>query len=241
MNTMKIRVKFSKHGCMKFIGHLDVMRYFQKVIRRAGIDIAYSEGYSPHQKISFAQPLSVGAESNGEYFDMELKSAVSSDDLISRMNATQAEGILVEDAVLLPEKSENAMASVAAADYTVRFREGYECPFDLAEAISDFNAADTCMITKETKRSTRELDLKEFVYDLHTTADGLFMRLSAGSGTNIKPALLLSDMYAKRGFELPQFALMITREEIYSDDKKPLIAAGEHFSGYSGIGEEETH
>ncbi|MCQ5056674.1 DUF2344 domain-containing protein, partial [Agathobaculum butyriciproducens] len=46
---MKIRVKFKKWGCMKFIGHLDMMRYFQKAVRRADIDIRYSEGYSAHQ------------------------------------------------------------------------------------------------------------------------------------------------------------------------------------------------
>ena len=56
---MKLRIKFSKHGSMKFIGHLDIMRYFQKAIRRSEIDVAYSEGFSPHQKMSFAAPLGV--------------------------------------------------------------------------------------------------------------------------------------------------------------------------------------
>ena len=60
---MKVRIKFAKKGTMKFIGHLDIMRYFQKAIRRAGIDIAYSEGFSPHQIMSFAAPLGVGLES----------------------------------------------------------------------------------------------------------------------------------------------------------------------------------
>ena len=57
---MKIRVRFSKQEQMKFIGHLDMVRYFQKVMRRGEIDVAYSEGFSPHQKMSFAAPLSVG-------------------------------------------------------------------------------------------------------------------------------------------------------------------------------------
>ena len=61
---MKVRVKFSKYGPVKFIGHLDVMRYFQKAIRRAEIDVAYSEGFSPHQKLSFAAPLSTRAAGN---------------------------------------------------------------------------------------------------------------------------------------------------------------------------------
>ncbi len=53
---MKIRIKFEKQGVMKFIGHLDIMRYFQKVMRRAQVDIRYSEGFSPHQLMSFAAP-----------------------------------------------------------------------------------------------------------------------------------------------------------------------------------------
>ena len=60
---MKIRIKFSKQGAMKFIGHLDTMRYFQKAMRRADVDIRYSEGFSPHQIMSFAAPLGVGLES----------------------------------------------------------------------------------------------------------------------------------------------------------------------------------
>lgn len=57
---MKIRIKFAKTGVMKFVGHLDVMRYFQKAIRRAELPIAYSEGFSPHMLLSFASPLGVG-------------------------------------------------------------------------------------------------------------------------------------------------------------------------------------
>ena len=56
---------------MKYIGHLDMMRFFQKAIRRAGIDVAYSEGFSPHMIMSFAYPLGVGMTSSGEYFDLE--------------------------------------------------------------------------------------------------------------------------------------------------------------------------
>ena len=69
---MKIRIKFRKWGVMKFIGHLDVMRYFQKAIRRADLNIRYSGGFSPHQIMSFAAPLGVGITSRSEYVDIEL-------------------------------------------------------------------------------------------------------------------------------------------------------------------------
>ena len=69
---MRIRIKFTKQGVIKFIGHLDLMRFFQKAVRRAGIDIAYSGGFNPHQLMSFASPLGVGLTSNGEYLDIIL-------------------------------------------------------------------------------------------------------------------------------------------------------------------------
>ena len=74
---MKIRIRFRKYGVMKFIGHLDTMRYFQKAMRRADVDIRYSEGFSPHQIMSFAAPLGVGITSDGEYLDIEAKSTKS--------------------------------------------------------------------------------------------------------------------------------------------------------------------
>lgn len=58
---------------MRFIGHLDLMRYFQKAMRRADIPIKYSEGFSPHQIMSFGAPLSMGVSGLGEYMDIELK------------------------------------------------------------------------------------------------------------------------------------------------------------------------
>ena len=60
---MKVRIKFSKQGPVKFVGHLDTMRYFQKAIRRAGLPVAFSGGYSPHMIMSFAAPLGVGTTS----------------------------------------------------------------------------------------------------------------------------------------------------------------------------------
>lgn len=62
---MKLRMRFGKEGIVKFIGHLDIMRYFQKAFRRANVDITYSQGYHPHPCLSFASPLGVGLESRG--------------------------------------------------------------------------------------------------------------------------------------------------------------------------------
>ena len=92
---MKIRIKFAKQGVMRFIGHLDIMRYFQKAMRRAHIDIAFTEGFSPHMIMSFAAPLGVGLTSNGEYMDIEIKSPIASADAVRQLNEVMVEGMEV--------------------------------------------------------------------------------------------------------------------------------------------------
>ena len=78
VSAMKVRIRFSKTGALVYIGHLDVMRYFQKLFRRSGIPVAYTEGFSPHQILSFSHPLPLGMESAGEYADVELTCRITS-------------------------------------------------------------------------------------------------------------------------------------------------------------------
>ena len=113
---MRIRIKFRKYGVMRFIGHLDIMRYFQKAMRRANIDIAYSEGFSPHQIMSFAAPLGVGITSDGEYLDIEVHSTKSTDESRDALNAVMVDGIEITEYVVLRQDAKKAMTSVAAAD-----------------------------------------------------------------------------------------------------------------------------
>ena len=141
---MKVRIKFGKKGYMKFIGHLDIMRYFQKLNRRAGIDIAYSEGFSPHQKISFAAPLGVGLQSIGEYVDMEVNSLINSDEAVKRMNEHCVEGMEIYSFKLLPEDAGNAMSIVAAADYLITFKNNNLFSLrKISEHINNFINSDT--------------------------------------------------------------------------------------------------
>ena len=113
---MKARIKFRKYGVMRFIGHLDVMRFFQKAMRRANIPIAFTGGYSPHMIMSFAQPLGVGLTSDGEYLDIELTESISSEDAVRQLNEVSVEGIEILSFVQISdEKKASGMTIVAAA------------------------------------------------------------------------------------------------------------------------------
>ncbi len=222
---MKVRVKFRKYGPVRFIGHLDVMRFFQKCIRRAEIDVAYTTGYSPHQIMSFAAPLGVGLTSDGEYMDIECNSVTTSQDMKERFNRASVPGIEIVSVVLLPEEAGNAMASVAAAGYTVRFREGREPSFDYLGKLADFYARTEIPITKETKKNTLTVNIRPGIYELQADPENkaIHMLVDASSSGNIKPASVMDAYAAWQGQTLAENAFTVHRKDTYLN----LASAGE--------------
>lgn len=221
VSVLKIRIKFTKTGPVRYIGHLDVMRYFQKLNRRAGLDVKYTTGFSPHQIMSFAAPLGVGLESLGEYVDIEVNTSLSTRESIEALNNASVEGIQAVNYVCLPEGTPNAMSSVAAADYRVRIKEaykpeGYSDISVLSGKFREFLAKDSIVVLKASKKSEREVDLKPLIYDAFVDDDGSFiMKLSTGSVENLKPELVMETFYQFLGQEMNQFALDICRLEVY--------------------------
>lgn len=227
---MKVRIKFRKYGVMKFIGHLDVMRYFQKAVRRAEIPVAYSGGFSPHQVMSFAAPLGVGLESNGEYMDLEIREPMSCAQMKDALQQTMAEGMEIVSVKKLPDTAGNVMASVAAAKYTVRFREGYEPEFDWKSQINTFYNKLTIPVMKQSKKSVREIDLKPFIYKMEVCGSAIVMTVDASSAGNIKPGLVMEAFYQENGVEGPSpYAFAVTREETFGRNEAGELAALEDF------------
>lgn len=235
VSALKIRIKYAKTGVLRFIGHLDVMRYFQKAIRRAGLDVAYSQGYSPHQLITFAAPLGLGVTSEGEYFDAEMNTVTSSADMVERLNQTMVPGMEIKNIVALQEGAKTAMAAVAASDYLVKIRKGY-----LEEAggttaflsgVSEFYAQDIIEVVKVSKTRETRLDIKPFIYDIHVQEDSLYMLLSTGSVDNIKPELVMEAMCEFLGLEYQKQAVQVHRLETYMRNEQgelvSLLEAGD--------------
>ncbi|MDF2539132.1 MAG: hypothetical protein K0S76_2153 [Herbinix sp.] len=171
---MNVRIKFQKYGVMKFIGHLDVMRYFQKAFRRANVDNEYSKGFNPHQIMSFAAPLGVGLTSDGEYLDVSLNSCEAPEIMIERINAVMSEGFHITGWNFLKDREENqkavtAMALVSSADYLVSLKDGYQIgeairsQQDFAKEFERFYHQDEIVINKKTKTSEKPVDIKPMI------------------------------------------------------------------------------
>ena len=242
---MKARIKFQKYGAMKFIGHLDVMRYFQKAFCRAGIDNEYSKGYSPHQIMSFAAPLGVGLTSDAEYLDVQLLSSDEPKVMLERINSVLTEGFCVTDfhPLLEPEQNQRvvtAMSLVTTADYLVSLKDGYtigdlQSQSDFARAFSGFYEKSNIIMEKKTKKSEKEVDIKPMIHQIsfqpekfwkieNKTAEvyqngiKVFMRIDTGSSSNLKPELVMEAFCEDLGILFEKLAWQVHRTEIYTKD-----------------------
>jgi len=228
---MKIRIKFKKHGLIKFIGHLDLIRAWQKIFRRSDIPIAYSEGFNPHQIFSIAAPLAVGITSDGEYLDLKLSvEAYDLNQLVDEINMTSPEGIEVIEAVELIDKETAGMAACKLARYEVTLSPELNALFD-KEKVLGFLNSETIIVQKRNKKGKyNDLDLKAGMFE-YEFDNGMFkLLLATGSSLNVKPELLLTALFKFLNIELESFTrelyYMIHRIDIYMSHE-PLLTLTE--------------
>ncbi|MBQ9062917.1 MAG: DUF2344 domain-containing protein [Eubacterium sp.] len=224
---MKLRIKFSKTGTMKYIGHLDVMRYFQKALRRAQFDTTLSGGFSPHMIMSFAAPLGVGITSEGEYFDLEVASAASSEEMKQRLNAVMADGITVLSVLQIPDdKKYGGMRLLAAADYLVSLKQLTDSGNDteLAEAAAEaqklipaFLEQKEILLEKKTKKGSKVMDIRPLIYRLEPRGDAFYLFVSQGSVNNLRPEYVIEKLFAFAGREIPAQNLKIHRLDLFAE------------------------
>lgn len=146
-----VRVRFTRGEGVKFISHLDMMKVFERAIRRSGLPIAYSQGFNPHPQMVFGLPLAVGMTSEGEYADFELTQKIEPAQFMERLNASLPEAIRVTAAA---EKysGANIMASICGADYEIEVYLNEEYNLDrMKKEIELLLARDSIKVMKEVK------------------------------------------------------------------------------------------
>lgn len=193
---MIFRIRFAKYGVVKFIGHLDVMRYFQKAVRRSGLPIKYSQGFNPHQLMVFAQPLGVGVTSDGEYMDIETEDAdfdgktLDSERVSTILGSALTEGFEIVEIREIPwqegtKHPENAMSLINGADYMLSLKDGYgkEWAYDktesngeyllmtLRERLEEFLSRDSIVVSKKSKSGEKDMDIKPYIYEAAVTGN----------------------------------------------------------------------
>jgi radical SAM family uncharacterized protein/radical SAM-linked protein len=174
----RIRLRFSKVGPMRLLGHLEMLNLFTRAVRRAGIPIRYSLGFHPHPKFSFATALSVGVESVAEYFDMEIAAGYGAALVKERLNAALPEGIEILDAAEIPLRC----ASLSTIMDKVRYRVGLPVGLikNLPVLAERFLALKRYVHRREKQAKMVEIDLRGELFELRAADTALEMVIGRG-------------------------------------------------------------
>jgi len=183
----RIRLRFSKGGALRFIGHLDLQNVFHRTVRRAELPASYSQGFNPHLLLSFALPLPLGMESVNDYADLTLDSDMSGVEMIERLNAHAPAGLVVKAAYPTENK---AAAIVVAADYAIDLAKFSSDLDEISQNIQALLTRESIVIPKKTKNGIKDTDIRPDILGIDLSDSGILMRLSAGSMRFIHPLVV---------------------------------------------------
>lgn len=162
----KIISKYTKTGNLKYISHLDVLRFIQRAVKRAGINAKYSEGFNPHMKTSFGFPLSLGTESIGEYFELELNENINPEDFLKKMNLVMPKEMQLLKATHSDE-TQSLMARCAYAQYLIVIESENLNIDKLNNLLTEMHETGIVYTrqkkNKKDKMVTKEMDTKDYI------------------------------------------------------------------------------
>jgi len=217
----RVRVRFSKLGKIRFTSHRDVARMWERALRRAALPVAYTEGFSPHPKLSFGLALSTGHESLGEYLDIDFDGSaepVDIEELPARLDPCLPIGLDVQAAAEIEPGSTSLQQAVTSCVWRIGVT-GLG-PSELAGRVERCLAADSLVVTRERKGQQVTDDLRPAVLSLEVadSGDGEVFAELATQPRGVRPveliALLGDDLAEGRVCRLHQWmSLDGAREE----------------------------
>lgn len=188
-----VRLRYTKRGKVRFVGHRDLARAFERSFRVVRLPLAFSQGFSPRPKVSLGLALGVGYESEAEYLDLELVEAVELGSLPEALAESLPEGVGVDGAVPLEARAPALQESITSVEY--RFTPATLSGTELATAVDRVLDADE--LTVETTRKGRQVveDLRPGIRRLELLDEESLRVEVATKPRGIRPAELLGALY----------------------------------------------
>ncbi len=187
----RLRIKFNRQEEIKFISHLDIMRLWERVFHRARIPLVYSEGFSPHPRISLAAPLAVGVTSEAELMDILVARLVSPHWFTTAVSRQLPPGAAILGAYQIGLNLPSLQSQVRHAEYRVEV-ERKDGPGDIESALANLLSAKHLMWHHQRDTGRRNYDLRTLVdnlwlIDLNQSFCTVGMRLRCDSGGSGRP------------------------------------------------------
>ncbi|HEX9675990.1 MAG TPA: TIGR03936 family radical SAM-associated protein [Anaerolineales bacterium] len=191
----RYRIRFAKSAPLRFIGHLDLHRTWERTLRRAGAPLAYSEGYNPRPRLNLGLALPLGCTSQGDLLDVMLEASWESEDLSRALQQAAPPGLIVEAVWPVPAGTPPLQREVSACEYQVELVADADVPH-LQSAIQRLLRSDS--LPRE--RRGKSYDLRPLVEGLmletreRAERPRLVMQLAAREGATGRPEEVLLEL-----------------------------------------------
>lgn len=205
--------KFIKDESLKFISHLDLLRAFERAIRRSNMPVCYSQGYNPRQRLSFALPLAVGLKSIAEYGEIILSKNIQTEEIKMKINENLPRSLFIEDVVKVSFNFPTIMSKISHAEYKIIFENNFN-----KDKITTLLNQDIISYKKRTKNKEQEINLKDYIYKIKMNGNTIEICLKSGSQGHIKPTEFIEACLGNNAENLN-----IIRTEIYIEEGNRLI------------------
>ncbi|PLX93129.1 MAG: B12-binding domain-containing radical SAM protein [Desulfuromonas sp.] len=188
----KIRLRLSKRGRARMVGHLEYLTMFQRAVRRAGLPVRFSQGFHPTPKVSYLEALPLGVESDAELVDIELYQPPNAREVVTALNQQLPQGFAIIEGTVIDWRSPSPSAAVARSLYRVPLP--VPVPENLAQRISSFLAAEEIPLVKIKKGREVRSDLRPDLVDLRLLEGELELTLTKGSPLQMAAQVLDLDV-----------------------------------------------
>jgi radical SAM-linked protein len=219
MRAQRLRVTFSRGNELRYITHLDMMRFWERALRRAEVDIAYSEGFSPHPQISLAAPLSVGVTARAELMDVFLARQSSPTIFLDAIRPQLPPGLAITNVEEIDLGLPSIQSQLCGAAYEVRISEEIDSE-RLRADIEALLARDTLPWKHVREKDVKSYDLRPLILDLALVhgAQGraLQMRLRAGNEASGRPDQVMAALGLPPNLMIERTGLILM--DAYSSD-----------------------
>jgi radical SAM-linked protein len=186
---MRIRITFVKQGALRYTGHLDLHKLWERAARRAELPLAYSQGFHPQPKMNMAAALPLGFSSRCEVMDMKLEQDIPLESLPTRLNSTLPSGLQVVDIEQVDERAPALQTQVVSAEYEITLTETVDGS-ELKRKVD--SVIESKSIPRE--RRGKMYDLRPLIEDLkilESNSPKIFMLLAAREGATGRPEEVL--------------------------------------------------
>lgn len=217
-------VKFTKNGFLKYTSHLDLLRLFKRILKRSDIRLKYSQGFNPHPKMGFAQPLSLGYESMCELLEIETASFYECEDIRERLSSRLPQGIEVKEVRLLQNGGKSLASSCCAASYFIAVPVDESFAGKENKLTEDYLSQDEITVLKKQKKSKemKEINIRGKIREMDVTyVDNNYImtiNVDCGSESNLSPELVISSFLDYAGINTPRSEIEVMRRKLLFRD-----------------------